>query len=60
MISLTDEQLRTVMELATPIPVEQRDRFLRELAGELRLHRGDVSPGELYRLCVAVRRRVVS
>ena len=55
MISLTDEQLRTVMELAVPIPVECRDRFLRELAAELRLH----GPGELHRLCVAVRRRSV-
>jgi hypothetical protein len=29
MISLTDEQLRLVMELAALIPVEQRDEFLR-------------------------------
>ena len=28
MIGLTDEQLQTVMELAAPIPVEQRDQFL--------------------------------
>jgi hypothetical protein len=57
MIGLTDEQLRTVMELAAPIPVEQRGEFLRALAGELRL-RGvdDVGPGELHRLCVEVRR----
>ena len=34
MIGLTDEQLHTVMELATPIPVEQRGEFLRALAGE--------------------------
>ena len=27
MISLTDEQLCHVMELAAPIPVEQRDEF---------------------------------
>jgi hypothetical protein len=58
MISLTDEQLCHVMELAAPIPVEQRDEFLRELAGELRL-RGDVGPGELHRLCVEVRHRIV-
>ena len=50
MISLTDEQLCHAMELAAPIPVEQRDEFLRELAGELRLRR-DVGPGELHRLC---------
>ena len=59
MISLTDEQLRCVMELAAPIPVEQRDEFQRLLAGELRLRGGDVGPGELHRLCVEVRRRIV-
>jgi hypothetical protein len=58
MIGLTDEQPRTVMELAAPIPVEQRDEFLRVLAGELE-HRGDVGPGELHRLCIEARRRVV-
>jgi hypothetical protein len=58
MIGLTDEQLRLVMELASPIPVAQRDAFLRELAVELRLH-GDVGPGELHRLCVEVRHRIV-
>jgi hypothetical protein len=47
------------MELATPIPLEQRDEFLRELAGELRRCRGDVGPGELHRLCIEVRRRIV-
>ena len=53
-ISLSDEQLRTVMELATPIPVQPRDAFLRELAGELRLRgAGDVGPGELHRLCAS-------
>ena len=56
MISLTDEQLAQVMELAAPIPVEQRDEFLRALAGELR---GDVGPGELHRLCIEVRRHIV-
>jgi hypothetical protein len=58
MISLTDDQLRTVMELAAPIPVEQRNEFLRMLAGELE-HRNDVGPGELHRLCVEARRRIV-
>jgi hypothetical protein len=58
MISLTDEQLRCVMDLATPVPIEQRDEFLRALAVELRL-RGDVGPGELHRLCVEVRHRLV-
>jgi hypothetical protein len=57
-INLTDDQLRTVMELAAPIPVEQRNEFLRMLAGELQL-RGDVGPGELHRLCLEVRRRIV-
>jgi hypothetical protein len=50
MIGLTDEQLAQVMELAAPIPVEQRDKFLRALAGELHLRGGDVGPGELHRL----------
>jgi hypothetical protein len=58
MISLSDEQLVQVTELAAPIPVEQRDEFLRLLAGELRT-RGDVGPGELHRLCIEVRRRIV-
>jgi hypothetical protein len=58
MIGLTDEQLQLVMSLSAPIPVEQRDAFLRELAVELRL-RGDVGPGELHRLCVEIRHRIV-
>ena len=58
MIGLTDQQLQQVMALASPIPVERRDEFLRELAAELRL-RGDVGPGELHRLCVEVRHRIV-
>ena len=60
MISLTDEQLCHEMELAAPIPVEQRDEFLRELAGELQLRGADdVGSGELHRLGVEVRRRIV-
>jgi hypothetical protein len=58
MISLTDEQLRQVMELAAPIPIEHRSEFLRALAGELRLH-PDIGSGELHRLCVEVRHRTV-
>jgi hypothetical protein len=57
MISLTDEQLRLVMELAAPIPVKQRDEFLRKLTGELRRRGG---PGELHRLCVEVRHSIVT
>ena len=50
MISLTDEQRCHVMELAAPIPIEQRDEFLRELAGELQLHcADDVGSGALHR-----------
>jgi hypothetical protein len=55
MISLTDEQLRHVMDLAAPIPIEHRDEFLRALAGELR---PDIGSGELHRLCLEVRRRI--
>jgi hypothetical protein len=57
MIGLTDEQLRQVMALAAPIPVAQRDEFLRELAVELR-SRPDIGAGELHRLCVEVRHRI--
>jgi hypothetical protein len=58
MIGLTDEQLQQVMALAAPIPVVQRDEFLRRLAAKLRV-RGDVGPGELHRLCVEVCRHTV-
>jgi hypothetical protein len=58
MISLSDEQLRHVMDLAAPIPLEQRDEFLRAVAGELRL-RPDIGAGELHRVCLEVRRRIV-
>jgi hypothetical protein len=57
MIGLSDEQLQLVMSLSTPIPVEQRDGFLRELAAELRLW-PDIGAGELHRLCVEVRHRI--
>jgi hypothetical protein len=40
MIGLTDEHLCLVMELAAPIPMEQRDQFLRVLAGEPPAFRG--------------------
>ena len=57
MISLSDEQLQHVMDLAAPVPIEQRDAFLRALVGELQL-RPDLGSGELHRLCLEVRRRI--
>lgn len=56
MISLSDDQLLQVRELASPLPIKQRDA-LRMLADEL-AGRTDIGAGELHRLCIDVRRRI--
>ena len=35
MLGLTDNQLRTVMDMAHTVPVEKRDRYLQRLAAVL-------------------------
>jgi hypothetical protein len=58
MLSLSDDEMHTVTEIAAPIPLQLRGAFLRALAVELH-GRGDIGAGELHRLAVAVRRRLV-
>ena len=47
------------MELAAPIPVQPRDAFLRELPESFAFAARVMLAGELHRLCVEVRRRIV-
>jgi hypothetical protein len=58
MLSLDDEQMSILLAIAAPIPLQLRDAFLRALTDELR-NRSDVGAGELHRLGIDVRKRLV-
>jgi hypothetical protein len=57
-IALTDAEMNTILELAAPLSVEARDRFLIELASELASCDAMLGPGLIYRLGHAVQRRI--
>lgn len=47
-LALTSEQLEQVMQTASALPRDQRDRFLQTVAGLLTPEPGD---GEVFRAC---------
>ena len=48
MLGLTDNQLRTVMDIAKALPVEKRDTYLRRIAAMLQMRgRGHVTDGDV-------------
>ena len=56
MIALTDNQLRTVMDMARTLPVEKRDVYLRRIAAMLtqrgRGHFGDADVSDVAKLAL--------
>ena len=49
-ISLSDDELRIVMDCAQPLAPKDRDAFLRDVAAELE-QRHQRGPGAIYRAC---------
>ena len=55
MVGFNTDQIKTLKEFSAPIPYHLRDRFLQELAHELR-HCNDIpGDGELFRAMRAAR-----
>jgi hypothetical protein len=55
MVGFSSDQVKTLQQFATPIPYHLRDRFLQELAHELRRCTDIPGDGELYRAMRAAR-----
>jgi hypothetical protein len=53
-ICLSDDELTAIMRAAQPIPVSERDQFLRTVAEKL--SSVDVGPGSVFRVCSEVQR----
>jgi hypothetical protein len=58
MIKLTDDELSQVFRCAQPLPVSDRDRFLKEVAE--RLAGTTVGPGSVFRICSEVQRSLLN
>jgi hypothetical protein len=56
MISLSDDELRIVMEAARPIPARDRDQFLRDVAAELAKY-PELGPGVVGRVVAKIQRQ---
>jgi hypothetical protein len=56
-IALTDDQLATLRQFATPIPPRLRDAFLRSVAR--RLAAVEVGDGTMHAACAAAQREVI-
>ena len=48
--SLSDDELRIVMDCAQPLAPQDRDAFLRDVAAELAKHPDELGPGAVHRL----------
>jgi hypothetical protein len=57
-LSFSDDELRALMHLATPVPIENRSAYLEAVAAAL----GDmpVGPGSFYRTAASLQRRFVT
>jgi hypothetical protein len=56
MISLSDSELKIIMDAAAPIPPQDRSEFLRAVAAELAKHR-EIGAGIVGRVVREVQRR---
>jgi hypothetical protein len=57
-ISLDDDSMIALMDACRPLRLQDRDQFIRALAGELEKHRpGEVGPGLVHRLARDLQRR---
>jgi hypothetical protein len=48
--SFSDSELDAVMNLAAPLPAQNRNRFLETIAAELQARGGEVGPGAVHRI----------
>ena len=58
-MSLTDDEMNTIMALAAPLPQESRAGFLEAIAAELAVQGAEVGPGAIYRVARGLQRRFV-
>ena len=58
-LRLTDHDFERLMQAAKPLPVSDRDAFLRDVAAELGQHEV-VGPGLLHRVISEVQRRYIA
>jgi hypothetical protein len=58
-LSLTDDEMNTVMALAAPLPPENRVPFLEAIADELAANGAEVGPGAVHRIARTLQRRFV-
>ena len=58
-LRLTDHDFERLMQAAKPLPVSDRDAFLRDVAAELGQHEV-VGPGLLHRIISEVQRRYIA
>ena len=49
-MSHSDDELSIVMDCARPLPPQDRDSFLREVAAELAKHPDELGPGLVHRI----------
>jgi hypothetical protein len=49
-LSLSDDELDAVMNLAAPLPPQNRNRFLEAIAAELQARGAEVGPGAVHRI----------
>ena len=54
-ISLTDDEMRAVLDCAQPLSPPDRDAFLQAVANELE-KRGELGPGSVSRVCRELQR----
>jgi hypothetical protein len=55
MLSLSDDELRIVLDCASPLAPEDRTRFLEAVASELAKFRDNIGPGVVSRTCRELR-----
>ena len=55
-LSLTDSEMQTVMTAAAPLPPQDRDKFLRDVAAELAKH-PEIGAGLVARVAAEAQRR---
>ena len=56
MISLSDDELRIVMDAAAPVHPRERDQFLRDVVAELEKHL-EIGPGIVGRVTAKIQRQ---
>ena len=49
-LSLSDDELDVVMNLAAPLPPQNRNNFLEAIAAELQARGAEVGPGAVHRI----------